>query len=114
MLESMNPRFLHAGADKNAPGLGRPPWDDMLPGSPAGYEDRACCCPAFPVVRVIMPPTAERRHSIDLLLCGHHYRVSRQALTAAGARIEDLPGKADAAAAALLLEAVHRDHAEVR
>jgi len=52
-----------------------------------------------------MPPTAERRHSVDLLLCGHHYRVSRQALVAAGARIEDLPGRAEAAAAALLQDA---------
>jgi hypothetical protein len=108
----MKPRFPLTGADKSAPGFGKPPWDDMLPGSPAEYEDRACCCPAFPVVRVIMP-AAERRHSVDLLLCGHHYRVSRQALAAAGARIENLPGKADAAAAALL-EAVHRDHAEIR
>jgi hypothetical protein len=85
----------------------------MLPPSSTRYEDRACCCPAYPVVRVIMPPTAQRQHSVDLLLCGHHYRVSRQALAAAGARIENLPGKADAAEAALL-EAVHRDHAEVR
>ena len=84
----------------------------MLPDSSAGYEDRACCCPAYPVVRVIMPPTAERRHPVDLLLCGHHYRVSRQGLAAARARIEILPGKADAAAAALL-EPVHRNHAEV-
>jgi len=60
-----------------------------------------------------MPATHERRHSVDLLLCGHHYRVSRPALTAAQARIENLPGKADAAAAALL-ETVQRDHAEVR
>jgi hypothetical protein len=109
----MKPRFPLAGADQSAPGSGEPPWDDMLPPSPARYEDRACCCPAYPVVRVIMPPTAERRHSVDLLLCGHHYRVSRQALAAAGARIENLPGKADAAEAALL-EAVYRDHAEVR
>jgi hypothetical protein len=50
---------------------------------------------------------------VDLLLCGHHYRVSRQALMAARARIENLPGKADAAVAALLLETVQRDHAEV-
>ena len=49
-----------------------------------------------------MPPTAQRPYSVDLLLCGHHYRVSRQALTAARARIEYLPGKADAAEAALL------------
>jgi hypothetical protein len=60
-----------------------------------------------------MPPTSERRHSVDLLLCGHHYRISRQALAAAGARIEDLPGRAGAAEAALLA-ADHRDRAEVR
>ena len=59
-----------------------------------------------------MPPTPQRRHSVDLLLCGHHYRVSRQALAAARARIEYLPGKADAAEAALL-GSMHRDHAEV-
>jgi hypothetical protein len=60
-----------------------------------------------------MPPTRQRGHSVDLLLCGHHYRVSRQALAAARARIEYLPGKADAAEAALL-RSVRRDHAEVR
>jgi hypothetical protein len=64
------------------------------------------------MVEVIMPPTAERQHSVDLLLCGHHYRVFRQALVAAGSRIEHLPGQAEAAEAALL-GTVHRDHAEV-
>jgi hypothetical protein len=63
-------------------------------------------------VRVIMPPTARRRHSVDLLLCGHHYRVSRPALIAAGVRIEDLPGRAEAAMAALL-EPVGSNHAVV-
>jgi hypothetical protein len=109
----MTPRFPLTDTDQGAPGFGRPPWDDVLPGSPAEYEDRACCCPAYPVARVVMPPTAERRHSVDLLLCGHHYRVSRQALAAAGARIEDVPGRPGAARAALL-ETVDRDHAEVR
>ena len=108
----MEPRFPRTDADTSAPGSGRPPQDDMLPGLPAWPEDRACCCPAQPVVRAIMPPAPQRQHSVDLLLCGHHYRVSRQALTAAGARIEYLPGKADAAEAALL-GSVHRDHAEV-
>jgi hypothetical protein len=59
-----------------------------------------------------LPPTSQRRHSVELLLCGHHYRVSRQALAAARARIENLPGKADAAAAALL-QSSHEDHAGV-
>ena len=46
---------------------------------------RACCCPARPVVTVVMPPTASRPHPVDLLLCGHHFRVSQAALRAAGA-----------------------------
>ena len=108
----MKPRLPYTGADRSEPGSGRPPQDDILPDSLAWSDDRACCCPAYPVVRVIMPPTPGRRHSVDLLLCGHHYRVSRQALAAAQARVENLPGKADAAAAALL-ETVHRDPAQV-
>lgn len=56
---------------------------------------RACCCPARPRVRVIMPPTAGRPHPVDLWLCGHHYRVSRDALRAAGAEVEDLTATAD-------------------
>jgi hypothetical protein len=109
----MEPRFPLTGADTSAAGFGRLPPDDMMPDSAAWREDRACCCPAPPVVRVVMPPTPERRHSVDLLLCGHHYRVSRQVLAATRASVENLPGKADAAAAALLREAVHRDRAEV-
>jgi hypothetical protein len=108
----MKPIFPHTGTDTSAPGFGRPAQDDVLPSSSAWREDRACCCPAPPVVRVIMPPTPQRQHSVDLLLCGHHYRVSRRALAAAQARIEYLPGKVDAAETALLGSA-HRDHADV-
>jgi len=57
-----------------------------------------------------MPPTAQRGNSVDLLLCGHHYRVSRQALMAAGARIEELSGRADAVAAALF-QSASQEHA---
>ena len=112
MLGPMKPRFPYTGAHGDVPESGVPPQDDILPDSSVWCEDRACCCPGQPVVRVIMPPVPGRRRSVDLLLCGHHYRVSRPALTAARARIENLPGKADAAAAALL-ETVQRDHAEV-
>jgi hypothetical protein len=104
----MRPRLAYIGGEQGTPGFGMP-QGEMLPG---WREDRACCCPAQPVVRVVMPPTAGRRRSVDLLLCGHHYRISRQALAAARARIENLPGKADAAAAALL-EPAYPDHAEV-
>ena len=51
---------------------------------------RACCCPAKPVVIVVMPPVPGRPHQTDLLLCGHHYRVSRHALAAAGATVVDI------------------------
>ncbi len=54
---------------------------------------RACCCPAKPAVIVVMPPTATRPHPTELLLCGHHYRVSRHALDLAGATVLDLLGR---------------------
>ena len=107
----MKPRFLHGGADGSAPGSGSPPPDPIPADSPACREDRACCCPAAPVVRVIMPHAAGRPHPVDLLLCGHHYRVSRRALDAAGALVRCLPGKADATQAALL-EGGHQQHAK--
>jgi len=34
---------------------------------------------------VMMPPSDDRPGSVDLWLCGHHYRQSQQALAAAGA-----------------------------
>ena len=57
-----------------------------------GRTERACCCPARPAVRVIMPATACRPDPIDLLLCGHHYRASQTALQAAGAAVYDNEG----------------------
>jgi hypothetical protein len=66
--------------------------------SPAGgagqlaHAERACCCPASPAVTVVMPPTPARPHPVDLLLCGHHYRECRAALTAAGATVYDETG----------------------
>jgi len=87
----MNTRSLHSSARK---GDGAAALFDaasrqvVLPG-PA---DRSCCCVAKAVVRVVMPPTPARPHETELLLCGHHYRVSRQALAAAHARVVELPG----------------------
>ena len=65
---------------------------------------RSCCCPARPVVKIIMPPAARRAQPVDLWLCGHHYRASLAALLEAGATVEDLtvtdgPLEADHAAA---------------
>ncbi len=39
-----------------------------------------------------MPATRGRPHPTELLLCGHHYRASRQALAAADADIFSLDG----------------------
>lgn len=64
-----------------------------------GVGERACCCPARPVVRVTMPPAPGRPHRTDLLLCAHHYRASRRALAAAGAVVTELPGTSSDVAA---------------
>ena len=63
-------------------------------GRPIAANERACCCPARPMITVMMPPTASRPYPIDLLLCGHHYRVSQAALRAAGATAYDQAGAA--------------------
>jgi hypothetical protein len=100
----MNTGFPYSSA-RNNDGAASRPLDDAIPSrrAPAGL-DRACCCPAMPMVRVAMPPTADRASETDLLLCGHHYRVSRQGLAAAGARVRGLPGTPGDTAAWVRLE----------
>ncbi len=68
--------------------------DDALPGAGRALPvaARACCCPARPVVTVIMPPAPGRPHPVDLLLCGHHDHASQAALSAAGAAVYDQSG----------------------
>ena len=56
-------------------------------------DDRACCCPARPMVRVLMPATPSRPYQVDVLLCGHHYRASQWTLAAAEAVVQVLPGR---------------------
>ena len=86
----MSIRFLpHRGA---AP-AGERPHTDVTSWRPAWRCGRSCCCPARPVVLVWMPPAGDRPHRTDLLLCAHHYRVSRDALRAAGARAVDMNGE---------------------
>ena len=63
--------------------------DDRL--GPRRLGDRSCCCPAIPVVRVLIPPTSVRPQ-VDLLLCRHHYRASRAALATRGAIAIDEAG----------------------
>jgi len=59
---------------------------------PPPLADRGCCCPARPVVKVLIPPSSARPHSVDLLLCGHHYLASRAALAAFNAVAIDETG----------------------
>jgi hypothetical protein len=69
---------------------GEAPQPEQIRLAGPSVPSRSCCCPARPAVKVIMPPTAGRMHSVDLWLCGHHYRASHAALLQAGARVEDL------------------------
>jgi hypothetical protein len=96
--KAMNARF-HQSPDRQADGA-TALFDAVAHPVPVpGPADRACCCVARAVVRVVMPPAAGRPHETELLLCGHHYRVSRHALSAAHARVEELAvSPADAAA----------------
>ena len=96
----MNARSPHpAGQATSAPVLLH---DDTIQAGGPVIVGHACCCPANPVVRVIMPATAARHHRTELLLCGHHYRVSRQALAAANATITEIPRPAGSPPDALL------------
>lgn len=69
------------------------PAQPVPPSQPA--DDVACCCSARPVVVVLMPATDDRPRSVELLLCGHHYRVSHDALERAGARVIGITSMAD-------------------
>jgi hypothetical protein len=80
-------RAKDAGRSPGGRADGTPPDDQADWSPPAALGDRACCCPARPVVRVLIPPASARPHSVDFLLCGHHYRASVPALAATGAVI---------------------------
>ena len=60
--------------------------------APFSVTDQAGCCPARPVVMVILPATSTSPFPADLLLCGHHFRVNESALRAAGAVAYDATG----------------------
>jgi hypothetical protein len=90
----MNARIPSPSAARGASAAPTGPddWGTWLSKEPSGAAGSACCCPARPAVRVIMPPCPARPHPTELLLCGHHYRVSRAALKAAKAIVRELPG----------------------
>ena len=52
-----------------------------------------------------MPAAPGRGHETDLLLCGHHFRASREALQLAGASVYDRAGTPVAEPARVLLAA---------
>ena len=54
-------------------------------------DDRACCCPSRPTVRVLMPTAPDRPYRVDLLLCGHHFRGLSQWSAGAGAVVDVIP-----------------------
>jgi hypothetical protein len=67
-------------------------------------DDKACCCSSRPMVRVLMPATQSRPYRVDLLLCGHHFRLYQWTLATAGAVARVMPGRrhADESVPALL------------
>jgi hypothetical protein len=56
------------------------------------------------MVRVLMPATQSRLYRVDLLRCGHHFRLSQWTLAGAGAIAKVMPGRrrADDSVPALL------------
>jgi hypothetical protein len=100
----MNARSMHPAGRGAYPGPLH--GGTMETGSPVTYGP-ACCCPAIPVVRVIMPATTARPHDTELLLCGHHYRISRGALASADATVAELLGPAGSPPHALLPDIPH-------
>jgi len=77
------PRLRRRPASAEPASFGRESWQ----------ADRACCCSARPAVAALLPPAPGRDHPTELLLCGHHYRASREALEAAGATVWDETGQ---------------------
>jgi len=90
----MHPSFSGRGAPQRSSGPAEPQWrgPDSIDWRAARHAGRACCCPAKPAVIAVIPAKRGRSHPTDLLLCGHHYRLSRKSLAAAGATVLDLNG----------------------
>jgi hypothetical protein len=96
----MSAKFLHPSPTRRSTLQARPPdqaWyarpgTSAIEWRAARTAERSCCCSATPVVIVVMPSGTSRPGQTDLLLCGHHYRMSRRSLAAAGATVLDING----------------------
>ena len=55
--------------------------------SPLMLADRSCCCSAPPAFKVIVTSKLPQPHTVDLLMCGHHYRQCVPALAKLGALV---------------------------
>ena len=55
--------------------------------APLWRADRSCCCSAPPAFTVVVASKVPTPHSVDLLLCRHHYRQNRTALEELGALV---------------------------
>ena len=66
--------------------------DSQQQAEPAWVLEVACCCPSRPAVRVVMPVAPDRPRPAELLLCGHHYRASRERLVRSRAAVYDRAG----------------------
>jgi hypothetical protein len=63
----------------------------VAPDVPLEWQ-RADCCVAQPAYRVLLPPSATRDGPAELLLCGHHFHISRRSLARAAATVYDVHG----------------------
>lgn len=66
------------------------PWDELLLDTRAGIDtQQADCCVARARFRIVLPARESRSRPAELLLCGHHFRVSRDGLRRASAAAFD-------------------------
>jgi len=75
----------------------RPRLDELEPSTGAAtalrLADRSCCCSAPPAFTVIFTTKTPPPHSVDLLMCGHHYRRCSPALAVVAALVFDSDGR---------------------
>jgi hypothetical protein len=71
--------------------------DEVGPSTEAGAALQlagrsCCCCSAAPAFTVIITSKVPVRHSVDVLMCGHHYRQCASALTSLTPLVFDRDG----------------------